>query len=100
MKQPFLSFDTKSLIKELGDLNAKFIKGAGALTEIEEIDVGTADKELIYQEDKLTLWRYSRKDPNTCRTPVLIVYALVNRQYMLDLQPDRSMNRINSSKGN
>ena len=93
MKQPFLSFDTKSLIKELGDLNAKFIKGAGALTEIEEIDVGTADKELIYQEDKLTLWRYSRNDPNTCRTPVLIVYALVNRQYMLDLQPDRSMIR-------
>ena len=93
MKQPFLSFDTKSLIKELGDLNAKFIKGAGALTEIEEIDVGTADKELIYQEDKLTLWRYSRNNPNTCRTPVLIVYALVNRQYMLDLQPDRSMIR-------
>ena len=74
--------------------------GAGALTEIEEIDVGTADKELIYQEDKLKLWRYSRNDPNTCRTPVLIVYALVHRQYMLDLQPDRSMNRINSSKGN
>jgi len=93
MKQPFLSFDTKSLIKELGDFNAKFIKGAGALTEIEDIDVGTAEKELVYQEDKLTLWRYSRNDPSTCRTPILIVYALVNRQYMLDLQPDRSMIR-------
>jgi len=93
MKQPFLSFDTKSLIKEFGDFNAKFIKGVGALTEIEEIDVGTAPKELIYEEDKLKLYRYSRNDPSTCRTPVLIVYALVNRQYMLDLQPDRSMIR-------
>ena len=93
MKAPFLSFDAQSLIKELGDFNTKFIKGVGALTEIDEIDVGTAPKELIYAEDKLKLYRYSRNDPNTCRTPVLIVYALVNRQYMLDLQPDRSMIR-------
>jgi polyhydroxyalkanoate synthase len=93
MKPPLLSFDTKSLIKEFGDFNAKFIKGAGALTEIEEIDVGTAPKNLIYEEDKLKLYRYSRNESSTCRTPVLIVYALVNRQYMLDLQPDRSMIR-------
>ena len=93
MTHTLLSFDTKSLIKEFGDINAKFIKGVSALTEIDEIDVGTASKELIYQEDKLKLYRYSRAEPSTCRTPVLVVYALVNRQYMLDLQPDRSMIR-------
>lgn len=93
MISPLLSFDTKSLIKELGDLNTKLIKGMESLTEIDEIDVGTAAKELIYTEDKLSLYRYSRNDPHTCQTPVLIVYALVNRQYMLDLQPDRSMIR-------
>jgi len=93
MTHTLLSFDTKSLIKEFGDLNTKFIKGVSALTEIEEIDVGTAPKELIYEEDKLKLYRYSRSEPNTCRTPVLVVYALVNRQYMLDLQPDRIMIR-------
>jgi polyhydroxyalkanoate synthase len=93
MNSPFLSFDTKSLIKELGDFNTKLIKGMGSLTEIDEIDVGTAAKELIYTEDKLSLYRYSRNDTPTCHTPVLIVYALVNRQYMLDLQPDRSMIR-------
>lgn len=93
MNSPLSSFDAKSLIKELGDFNAKLIKGMGSLTEIDDIDVGTAAKELIYTEDKLSLYRYSRNDPNTCRTPVLIVYALVNRQYMLDLQPDRSMIR-------
>jgi len=93
MKTPFLAFDEKSLIKEFGDLNARFIKGVGALTEVDEIDVGTAPKELVYQEDKLKVYRYARPDPGSCRTPVLIVYALVNRQYMLDLQPDRSMIR-------
>ncbi len=93
MTHTLLSFDTKSLIKEYGDFNTKLIKGANALTEIDEIDVGTAAKELIYEEDKLKLYRYSRNDASTCRTPVLVVYALVNRQYMLDLQPDRSMIR-------
>ncbi len=93
MTHTLVSFDTKSLIKEFGDFNTKFIKGVSALTEIDEIDVGTAAKELIYEEDKLKLYRYSRNEPNTCRTPVLVVYALVNRQYMLDLQPDRSMIR-------
>jgi polyhydroxyalkanoate synthase len=81
------------LIQEFGDINAKLIKGVGALTEIEDIDVGTAPKELVYEEDKLKLYRYKRESGGTCKTPVLIVYALVNRQYMLDLQPDRSMIR-------
>lgn len=93
MKTPMMTFDAKSLLKDLGDINIKFIKGANALTQIDEIDVGTANKELVYEEDKLKLYRYTREGEITCRTPVLIVYALVNRQYMLDLQPDRSMIR-------
>jgi len=93
MKTPILRFDEKALLKELGDINVKFIKGANALTEVDEIDVGTAAKEKIYEEDKLKVYRYTREGDATCRTPVLIVYALVNRQYMLDLQPDRSMIR-------
>ncbi|MFM8331319.1 MAG: class III poly(R)-hydroxyalkanoic acid synthase subunit PhaC [Candidatus Methylumidiphilus sp.] len=93
MKTPLFAFDEKSLLKDLGDFQTKFIKGAGALTEIEDIDVGTAPKELVYEEDKLKLYRYSRDSEGSCKTPVLVVYALVNRQYMLDLQPDRSMIR-------
>jgi polyhydroxyalkanoate synthase len=93
MKSPFMAFDERALVKELGDLHAKLIKGVGALAEIDEIDVGTAPKQLVYEEDKLKLYRYSRNAEASCRTPVLIVYALVNRQYMLDLQPDRSMIR-------
>ena len=93
MKTPFVAFDVKSMIKELGEINTKLIKGAEALTEIDEIDVGATPKELVYEEDKLKLYRYQQAGEITCRTPVLIVYALVNRQYMLDLQPDRSMVR-------
>lgn len=93
MKTPYSPLDAKSMIKELGDLNAKLIKGAELLTEIDEIDVGTAPKKLVYEQDKLKLYRYSRVGAPSCSVPVLIVYALVNRQYMLDLQPDRSFIR-------
>jgi polyhydroxyalkanoate synthase len=93
MNTPFSSLDAKAMLKELGDLNSKLIKGAEFLTEIDEIDVGTAPKELVYEEDKLKLYRYKGEGKQTCKVPVLIVYALVNRQYMLDLQPDRSFIR-------
>ena len=99
MKTPLVNFDAKSMIKQLSEINCKLIKGAEALTEIDEIDVGTAPKELVYEEDKLRLYRYKQAGEITCRTPVLIVYALVNRQYMLDLQPDRSMVRNLLSQG-
>jgi len=93
MNQPFSTIDAKAMMKELGELNAKLIKGSELLTEIDEIDVGTAPKELVYEEDKLKLYRYKGEGSATCKTPVLVVYALVNRQYMLDLQPDRSFIR-------
>ncbi len=93
MNPPFSAFDAKAMMKELGELNTKLIKGSEFLTEIDEIDVGTAPKELVYEEDKLKLYRYRREGAQTCGVPVMIVYALVNRQYMLDLQPDRSFIR-------
>jgi polyhydroxyalkanoate synthase len=93
MKTPFIPPDTKKFIQELGELNRKLIKGASTLTEVDDIDVGTAPKDLVYEEDKLKLYHYKQEGKVTCRVPVLIVYALVNRQYMLDLQPDRSIVR-------
>jgi polyhydroxyalkanoate synthase len=93
MNKPFAHFDARAVMKALGDLNAKLIKGAELLTEIDEIDVGTAPKKLVYAEEKLKLYRYQGEGQATCKVPVLIVYALVNRPYMLDLQPDRSFIR-------
>lgn len=93
MKTPLPFADPKEIIRTLSDLNNKIIKGVETLTTIDEIDVGTAPKELVYEEDKLRLYHYKQDGKVTCSVPVLIVYALVNRQYMLDLQPDRSLVR-------
>lgn len=53
--------------------------------------VGTTTKELIYQENKLQLFRYQALDIKQKKTPILITYALVNRPYIVDLEPSRSL---------
>ncbi|HYA26481.1 MAG TPA: class III poly(R)-hydroxyalkanoic acid synthase subunit PhaC, partial [Thermodesulfovibrionales bacterium] len=93
MKAPFEPIDMKSIVKELCEVSTKLIRGSETLVGIDEIDVGTAPKDLVYEEDKLKLYHYRQAGELTCSVPVLIVYALVNRQYMLDLQPDRSIVR-------
>jgi len=67
-----------------------------ALTNVGEVEIGTAPKREIYREDKMVLYRYESDPAATAdrnRVPLLICYALVNRPYMLDLQPDRSLIR-------
>ena len=93
MFNPFSRIDAKSTLKQLSEVNSKLMKGAELLTDVEEIDVGTAAKQLIYEEDKLTLHHYKPSADKACGVPVLVVYALVNRPYMLDIQPDRSFIR-------
>jgi polyhydroxyalkanoate synthase len=58
---------------------------------------GCTPKDTVWQSGKLRLYRYRASlRPNgatTSAVPLLIVYALVNRPYMMDLQEDRSLIR-------
>ncbi len=47
--------------------------------------------EVVYEEGQLRLLRYERETPAEYAEPLLICYALVNRPYILDLQPPRSV---------
>ncbi len=51
------------------------------------------DKQLVYQDGKRKLYRYTQRAKKVVPVPMLIVYAMVNRYTMLDLQPNRSMIR-------
>ena len=52
---------------------------------------GVSPSEIVYEEDRLKLRHYQREDKPKFRTPVVVVYALVNRPYILDLKPGRSV---------
>ncbi|WP_049925126.1 class III poly(R)-hydroxyalkanoic acid synthase subunit PhaC [Halopiger goleimassiliensis] len=60
---------------------------------IENIEVGQTPSEVVYEENKLELLHYEAQTEEQHDIPILIVYALINKPYILDLQPDRSVVR-------
>lgn len=79
-----------NLIEEFTAISAKLLKSYENLNKIEEVTIASTAKTAVYSEDKLRLYHYDRETEASYKTPVLIVYALVNTYKMLDLQPDRS----------
>jgi polyhydroxyalkanoate synthase len=82
-------------IREFTELNQKMLKGIEILSHLKEddIQVGTAPKELVYHEDKLKLYHFEPLVKKPFEIPLLFSYALVNRWMVADLQEDRSLIR-------
>ncbi len=72
------------------------------------VDVGVTPADAVYQHNKMTLWRYRSvstageaeggvtaqapvQDDDRPRTPIVFVPSLINRHYILDLMPGRSL---------
>jgi len=80
-------------LQDLGELPGRIAATFQALQAASSVSFGASEKDAVYREDKLTLYHYRPIAPSANLPPVLIVYALVNRPYMMDLQPDRSLIR-------
>lgn len=83
-----------NLMKSFDELlvaNRKLMSGIGNMLSITDVDVALTPKNLVYREDKVSLYHYEPKAERISPVPTLIVYALVNRQYMMDLQQDKSV---------
>jgi polyhydroxyalkanoate synthase subunit PhaC len=83
----------ETALQEATRYSEKLAAGLKTLRELDQVEFGLSPKEAVYSEDKLVLYRYRRDTKATRKVPILIVYALVNRPYMVDLQPDRSLVR-------
>ncbi len=79
-----------AILNEARGFNEKLAQGVGHLMDVGDIPSGVTPKEAVYKEDKMVLYRYKGEKAATNKTPLLIVYALVNRPYMTDLQENRS----------
>ena len=82
-------------VAELDDLNFKLARGQRLLQSLkdEDVQIATADKEVVLRQDKTTLYRYKPVAKQTIGVPVLVAYGQVGRYTMTDLQEDRSMLR-------
>lgn len=88
-----LGFELEQTLAELKAFGEKLNVGIETLRDLGPVDVGSSAKEVVYRDGKLTLYRYLPSSAPTNPVPVLIVYALANRPYMMDLQPQRSLIR-------
>jgi polyhydroxyalkanoate synthase len=63
---------------------------------LQELDTGIAKTpyDIVYEEDRVKLKYYQPNQAPKLRRPLLVVYALINRETMLDLQPGRSVVKI------
>ncbi|MCX9010098.1 MAG: class III poly(R)-hydroxyalkanoic acid synthase subunit PhaC [Candidatus Methanoperedens sp.] len=69
----------------------KFKQGMELFLNPPDFSVGTTPSEIIFCEDKMKLIHYIPTVEKPHPVPILIAYALVNRYYILDLQPDKSV---------
>lgn len=79
------------MMEEMTKTGEKIVKGYELLSKMEEVEVGATPKELVWQNDLVKLYHYKRETPATCKVPVLVSFAIMNRHDVLDLQPDRSL---------
>ncbi|MDQ6647528.1 MAG: class III poly(R)-hydroxyalkanoic acid synthase subunit PhaC [Pseudomonadota bacterium] len=88
-----LHIDPTKALTDIADFQRKLASGMSNLRGMREPEYANTPRELVYSEDKLKVWHFTGNPDNKSKTPLLIVYALVNTVWMTDLQPDRSMVR-------
>ena len=88
------------IIDEAEKAKEKFLKALDiTLLNPPDVEVGTSPHEVIFTENKLRLLHYYPQTEESCSTPLILVFALVNRPYILDLMPGRSVVEVLLKKG-
>src|SRR5262245_22891543 len=84
--------------ENLKSYSKKIKKTIETLSKGDSITVGSTPKEII-KENRLYRLLHYPPDSIKIRTPILIVYALINKSYILDLQQDKSWIRNLAGQG-
>lgn len=69
----------------------RVLRAPAALRQALLTRVGTTPHDVVLRKGTLQLRRYRRAQPAAHAEPVLFCYALINRPYILDLQPGKSI---------
>jgi polyhydroxyalkanoate synthase len=83
----------------LEENSRKVRKARDLLHTAASIDVGILAHEVVDETRMYRLLHYRPLVSRTAKTPILVVYALMNKSYILDLQPDKSWLRSLLSQG-
>ena len=68
----------------------KYASGTNLVLQGTRVRTGQTPKEIVWEKDKARLYRYEPHVEKRFSVPVLLVYALILRPYILDLLPGNS----------
>jgi polyhydroxyalkanoate synthase subunit PhaC len=96
MAEPKIPIDLilKRLSEDADKAQTRAQKASEVLIAPLDTEIASTPYDVVYEEDRVKLKHYNRAVPSPdegLKTPLLVVYALINRETMLDLQPGRSV---------
>jgi polyhydroxyalkanoate synthase subunit PhaC len=80
-----------SLAEDAEKAQERAKKASDVFLEPLDTQIASTPYDVVYEEDRVKLKHYKPVARTEFKTPLLIVYALINRETMLDLQPGRSV---------
>jgi polyhydroxyalkanoate synthase len=84
----------KVMVEKMIKTNKNFLKAINMLTRDQEVEVGTTPSDVAFKIHNIKLLHYKPLTETQEPIPILIIYALINKPYILDLQPDRSVVKV------
>ncbi len=88
---PRLELHEAAVREELAAFEKSLRSGLGVLRRVGGVTVGATPRASIFEIDGVRLYRYGERAAPRTGMPLMIVYALVNRPEMADLQAGRSL---------
>ena len=87
--------DPREAVKEFSQFTQRLQRGRELLekTKDKDVQIATTPKHEVWRQDKAVLYHYEPMAKKSINVPVLVVYGLVGRYTMADLQEDRSLMR-------
>jgi polyhydroxyalkanoate synthase len=90
MGNPWLQWHQSWMDQGIANLQ-RLSKISGLYEKAQRVKKGATPSEVVYRDDRLSLLHYPTDQPAKYKTPLIFVFALVNRPYILDLKPGRSV---------
>jgi polyhydroxyalkanoate synthase subunit PhaC len=81
---------SNAIPKEVENFFEKYSAGMRVVVEGAQAETGQTPKEMVWAKNKAKLYRYQTEAEKKYPVPILIIYALINRPYILDLVPGNS----------
>jgi polyhydroxyalkanoate synthase subunit PhaC len=81
----------KTLLDETAANFRRLAAIPGFWQQAQRVKKGATPSEVVYENDRLRLLRYLGEGPIEHKTPLVLVFALVNRPYILDILPRKSV---------